>query len=198
MDAAKILKIDALTRLPNRYRELHEYLAGVLEGERDLVTETESPEINAFQLRSDVETVAKARLSAAGHAKRVESLFAHFAPFFDGGVLIARDPSGRSEVRAMFMMGRCFSSSARESQLIDVTLPEFAPDRVMKGRTKPFLQALHLDSVGVLADTSVFALTPRRDTVIVFLCGRPHPWQIGVLERTHGIVTELLRAGASR
>ena len=200
MDAAKILKIDALTRLPSRYREFQEFLAGVLEGERELVQPAaSSSEVPAFQLRDDVESLLDARSSQTAAAKRTEAVFSQLAPFFEAGVLFKRADDGSPRVEAMFLFGRCYASSSSEPHVIpEVRLPAFAADRVMKGRIKPFLRALQFESLGTLSDASVFALTPRRDTVIALVCGRPHPWQIGVVEKTYHVVSELLRAGSRR
>jgi hypothetical protein len=182
----------------DKYRNFQEFLAEVLEGDRDLlphasagacaVDQRDSFRVESpFSVRSDIETVLRSPLPSRGRsALKIDSVFADLAPFFEAGFLFSDD--GVVELRSMFLFGRVFVPQGFERTKVPVELPGSGFAGVLKGRTRPLLAALGLQTVKLLHGMDAYAISPRPGTVVVLLCNRPHPWQFGMLEKTHEIL----------
>jgi hypothetical protein len=187
----------------DKYRNFQEFLGEVLEGDRDLLSQADEPAgagaiarpaksdvargEGLFAVRSDIESILRSPLPSRGRSVlKIESTFSDLAPFFEAGFLFSDE--GVVELRSMFIFGRVFVPQGFERTKVPVEFPRSGFAGVLKGRTRPLLAALELQAVKVLQGADAFAISPRPGAVVVLLCSRPHPWQLGVLEKTYQIL----------
>jgi hypothetical protein len=174
------------TKWSKKYQNLQEFLGDVLEGERELVTDDVSEEA-PFSVRNDIETLTSTPLPSRGRSSlRLESRFGSLAPYFEAGFLFS--VNGEADLRSMFLFGRVFVPQGLEKTKVDLGFPTEVFSGVLKGKTKPFLRAMNLDSLKALSDAATFAISLEAGVVMVLICNRPPPWQIEILEKTHAVL----------
>lgn len=186
MDLSR-LNIPSLARLGTRYKNLREFLAQVLEGERTLLdpqaeVRIEEPE---FERNDDVTRVSHelAKLGANDRAT-VSSVFSVLAPFFEVGFSLRREgPS--LKIEAMFMLGRVFTPPGAREPEVDFGLGEASIEGVWRGRVAPLLREAHLDNLSSLKSGDALAFEPAPGRVFVLVSDRPHPWQVGMIEAAY-------------
>ena len=190
--------IDKIIRISDRYRDFTAFLTDVLEGERSLIDTGREPAEALFQARDDFSLVLESRRLRLRPPERVGAVFRSLAPYFEAGFLLRPSLDGSSSgqhvsLDSMFLFGKSFQPGAKESPQVELPLPRFSSGRVYRGRVAPVLEVFRLDGHGLLKDASAFAFQPAPGSVILLICNRPHPWQVGAVERAVAAVEEALR-----
>lgn len=190
--------IRKISRLSDRYRDLHTFLGEVLEGEP--AERSEAVVRVPFRLRDDLESILELKFPKQGKGSAREkfdqAVFEALAPFFEAGFRLSRERGVRglgaeAKLHSMFMLGRAFQTAAQGGAALPFQLPVVGPDRVLRARARPLLKKMDLDAVEKLHDASAFMCEPSPGTVYILICDRPHPWQVGVIEATQGVLQEL-------
>lgn len=189
--------LQKFTRLSARYRNFQEFLGQVLEGERSLLEnsgtrggaeDAEEP----FSVRDDIERLLQTPVPSRGQqSRRAESIFESLAPFFEAGFLVKGGPESGGRLLEMFMFGRVFVPPEPEGAAVHLPLPAMRPDQVFKGPVKPILRSFKLETIRTLHDASVFLFAPKPGVYFLVICDRPHPWQLGMIEKTQMVLSEL-------
>jgi hypothetical protein len=187
-----------IVRLSDHYRGLHEYLAQVLEGERSLTAPLPQEERQAvapapvqsipFTVRDDIETFREqfsTQAPGAKAGKRDAEVFEALAPYFEAGFRLSRGMQGEVRLHSMFIFGRVFQTQDPGGMVLPFVLPVLGRDRVASTRARPVLRRMQLEAVDKLHDASAFLFEPRLGVMMLLICDRPHPWQVGHVERTH-------------
>lgn len=185
--------LQKFTRLSDRYRNFQEFLGQVLEGERPLLHEgaNQAPEA-PFTVRSDIEKLLQTPVPSRGlQNRRVESVFESLAPYFEAGFLVKGGPETGSRLQEMFIFGHVFIPPEAEGATCELPLPPMRPEQVFKGMVKPVLRSFKLDTIRTLSEASVFLFQPQVGVYILLVCNRPHPWQLGMIEKTHAVLRDL-------
>ena len=202
--------LEKVSKLTDRYRDFHQFLGDVLEGQRSWLKPREgststSPGQAAplgearFFPRNDVEKILE--LTQKGRRPKLETVFKALVPYFEAGFLIENGTVGgatgfgedTSALRSMFLFGHAFSPSESGDMPVRLALPDFKKELVVKGRVMPVLKTFELESFQTLHEASTFAFSPAPGYVIVLICNRPHPWQVDMIERMYLNVMELLK-----
>jgi hypothetical protein len=179
-----------INRLTARYRNFQEFLSEALEGARN--TEKVEP---AFQVSDEIESVLQKRALTRGLFSRkikpkVPDLFENLAPYFEAGFLIKT--SATFEMQKMFIFNRLFIPPSGQATPFELALPQVQVGQVIKGQVRPVLKLLHLEALRALDEASVFVMRPSEDYIFLFICNRPHPWQVGFLERARSVIMRVL------
>ncbi len=177
-----------LSKWSDRARNFQEYLGDILEGERELIQEVPSAATPApvFTVRNDLETAQL--LPSRGRSAGIEQKFAALAPFFEAGFIFEEKKGSAPRLRSMFLFGSVFNPQG--STEISVAIPPSGFEGVKRGRIGPLLRAFRLEKLRSLQDASVFAISVRRGVVVLLVCNRPHPWQVGVMEKAHDLLKQ--------
>ena len=189
------------TKLSSHARNFHDFLGDVLEGEREIMADVETTHGSRkkhapFAARSDVEnslmpserTVAQNAARAKGEL-RFEDRFAAMAPFFEAGFIFEQTELDETRLRSMFLFGQVFVPKGKAEESVPPNLPEPGFEGVRRGRIEPLLATYRLEGLKNLHDGHVFAMSVRRGVVVLLVCNRPHPWQVGMIEKAYGILS---------
>lgn len=185
-------------RFSDRYQNLKDYLGDVLEGQRSLLAPGEDPARTEapFVIRDDIEILLERSLPrGAGRGLGGLEIFARLAPFFEAGFYLGSSGSSY-RLRSMFIWGRTFFPSSGDEIDIDISVPKISRHDVLKGRGEPVLKAFQLERLVELRASSAFMLAPEEGSVLILICNRPHPWQMGVIEDAHRVIVRLYEAEA--
>ena len=197
-----IFNLRKIRRITDRYRNFQTFLGDVLDGERSLLTTVEAPSTELFEVADSIEDLLSPRASRGSSPRRSESaiaaVFDALANHFDAGLLLQTGPESGTRLREMFVSGRIFVSPQSSGDSIPLTVPVIEPGAVMRARPRPFLQLVHLDQIVSLRETSAFVITPIAGWSIVLFCSRPHPWQVGFIERTRNVIMQVLEPRAKK
>ncbi len=187
-----IFSLRKIRRFTDRYRNFQDFLGDVLEGERSLTKKDELSIPEPFEVLDTIEDIANPSASRGSTPRRVEAsvaaLFDSLTNYFEAGLLLQTAPETGTRLREMFVAGRIFVSPQSTGELLRVAIPLIEPGAMMRARPRPFLQLVHLDQMVSLRTTSAFIMTPVTGWTVVLFCGRPHPWQVGFLERTRDVI----------
>lgn len=205
-----ITGLTKLSHLSDRYRGFHEMLAEVLEGEREFLPTASAPasrasEAESFQVRDDLELVleefkASAKGGRALLSKRDDVFFEALSEYFEAGFYFSRSEKNESEprLRSMFLFGRSFHPQDEAGTLVPFQLPKVGPHQVLKAGAWPILRAFRLESLHKLRDAGAFLFEPKPGTLFLLVCDRPHPWQVGRIERAHALFTRAFAGTAAK
>ena len=197
-----IFNLRKIRRITDRYRNFQTFLGDVLDGERSLLTSVEAPSSEHFEVLDSIEELLNPRASRGALPRRPESavaaVFDALANHFDAGLLLQTGPECGTRLREMFVTGRIFVSPQSSGDLIPLAVPMIEPGAVMRARPRPILQLVHLDQIVSLRETSAFVITPVAGWSIVLFCSRPHPWQVGFIERTRNVIMQVLEPRAKK
>jgi hypothetical protein len=204
-----ITGLTKLSNLSDRYRGFHEMLAEVLEGEREFLPAASAPTLGtsaaeSFQVRDDIELVLEGFKASAkgGRAlfKRDEVFFEALSEYFEAGFYFSRSEKNESEprLRSMFLFGRSFHPQDEAGTLVPFQLPKAGPHQVLKARAWPVLHAFKLESLHKLRNAGAFLFEPKPGTLFLLVCDRPHPWQVGRIERAHALFTRAFAEPAAK
>ena len=174
-----------LSKWSDRARNFHDFLGDVLEGDRELLAAPEAEHV--FHLRDDIENALNA-LSPGRARVTLETRFASLAPFFEGGFVFEQNEFNEPRLRSMFLLGRVFVPQGKESLVNLKGLPWGHFEGVKRGRIGPLVREYRLEGVHSLDDASVFAYSVRRGVLVLLVCNRPHPWQVGMMEKAYEIL----------
>lgn len=187
MDLSR-LNISSLGRLGKRYKNLREFLAQVLEGERHLLdpkaeVSDDTPE---FHRSDDTNAVKRdlTKLIASGRSD-VANVFGALAPFFEVGFSLRRE-HGELKIESMFLMGRVFVPPGVTEPTVDFGLSDRAISGIERGRVSPLLKEANLENLSsTLSEADALAFEPKAGRVFVLVSDRPHPWQVGMIESVY-------------
>lgn len=191
MDLSRF-SLSSLSRLKNRYRNLREYLADVLEGERHFINtgDPNAEPIAPFEVSRDQSRMEKTLSTVRGGS--VSSVLETLAPYFDAG--FALEGPNVNRISSMFLTGQFFETPRGQSIEVDLRLGGLVGEGVVRGRTEPVLRALRLEGVERLRGCEVFAFSPVKNVIFILFDQRPQVWQVGFLESAYFGVREALEA----
>ncbi|HVK62674.1 MAG TPA: hypothetical protein VM432_14040 [Bdellovibrionales bacterium] len=166
-----------LSELGHRYRNLREFLAEVLEGNRSLLGEDEKQNaLPPFQVSNQFEKLEKIPVKNRAIVQR----FSDLAPYFEAGAYLSQ--TGKvTKLNGLFVEGKVFVNE-NEAPPIQLNLSQLKPGKIVKGRSESVLRALGLDEAKRFADADAFAFSPSKGSIIVLICNRPALWQNDALE----------------
>ena len=189
-------KLSPLSKITDHARLFHDFLGDILEGDRELISEsqhkTSKPHATPFVVRNDIESLL--RLPSRGKTNFIfEQRFAELTPYFESGFLFSEN-RGAYALQSMFLFGQTFVPQAKSDAVpqrhLQKLLPKPSFDGVLRGRVTPLLKSFRLEALTSLHDADVFALAPKPGSLVLLVCNRPHPWQVGVMEAAHAILTQ--------
>lgn len=176
-----------LSKWSDRARNFHDFLGDVLEGDRELLAQPESPDV--FHLRDDIENALN-NLSPGRARVTLETRFAALAPFFEGGFVFEQNEFNETRLRSMFLLGRVYVPQGKETRVGLKDLPWGGFEGVKRGRIEPLIREYRLEGVHSLQDAATFAYSVRSGVLVLLVCNRPHPWQVGMMEKAYAIIMD--------
>ena len=181
------------SKLSSHARNFHDFLGDVLEGEREIMADAGTTHGSRkrhapFSARSDVENALMLPSRGRGEL-RFEDRFAALAPFFEAGFIFEQTELDETRLRSMFLFGQVFVPKGKAEESVPPNLPEPGFKGVRRGRIEPLLATYRLEGLKNLHDGHVFAMSVSRGVVVLLVCNRPHPWQVGMVESAYGILS---------